>query len=405
MSEPAMPSDAPPTFFAPAGRDSPEAFSRKVAMVRNRPLLIAALDAIPGMVMVLNTNRQIIAANQAMQRVLRAAAGDLLEKRPGEVVGCVRPKQGPDGCGTSRFCVTCGAVNAILESQYQNVQVVRECRILTEDASGPGALDLRVAATPIDVEGERFVVVAVEDISQQKRMSVLQRVFFHDVLNTAGCILGYADYLAQSRDAVNEVSDLLIRLSEQLVEEIHAQRDLVLAEAGDLEIRMESLMPRQMLDDLRQKYLRTPVAEGRTIVLGHVWDGTITTDRRLLARILGNMLKNALEATRAGGTVTIACFEREQGVEFAVHNPGVIPADVQLQMFQRSFSTKGQPGRGVGTYSMKLLGERYLGGQIDFVSREPEGTTFRLRLPKGPHPENASAQPSGQAATFFSQKP
>jgi hypothetical protein len=33
---------------------------------------------------------------------------------------------------------------------------------------------------------------------------------------------------------------------------------------------------------------------------------------------------------------------------------------------------------------IKLFGKRYLGGNVDFVSGSPEGTTFRLRLPKKP---------------------
>ena len=54
-----------------------------------------------------------------------------------------------------------------------------------------------------------------------------------------------------------------------------------------------------------------------------------------------------------------------------------------MQIFQRSFSTKGQPGRGIGTYSIKLFGETYLGGR-GFVSpaEAPEGTTFSIVLPK-----------------------
>ena len=76
------------------------------------------------------------------------------------------------------------------------------------------------------------------------------------------------------------------------------------------------------------------------------------------------------------------CLDRGEEVVFAVHNPAVIPEQVQLQMFQRSFSTKSQPGHGIGTYSMKLLGEQYLGGKVTFVSRFPEGTTFTLTLPK-----------------------
>ena len=382
MLEASTPSNAHETLFAPAGRDTPEDFARKVEVVRNSPLLMASLNAIPGMVMILNSNRQIVAANQAMLRILQVADHDLLQKRPGEVVGCVRPKEGPDGCGTSRHCATCGAVSAIMESQTQKVQVMRECRIVTEDKSGSGALDLRVAATPIDVEGERFIVVAVEDISQPKRMAVLQRVFFHDVLNTAGCISGYADFLANEHEAVDEVSELLTHLSEQLIEEINAQRDLVSAEAGDLVLKVDTLTTKQVLDDLRKQYLKSPVLGERKIELGQVWSGVICTDRRLLMRILGNMLKNGLEATAPGQTVRIDCFDQGDGVAFAVHNPGVMSEEVQLQMFQRSFSTKGQTGRGIGTYSMKLLGERYLGGQVEFVSQAAEGTTFSLILPK-----------------------
>ena len=80
--------------------------------------------------------------------------------------------------------------------------------------------------------------------------------------------------------------------------------------------------------------------------------------------------------------MTMTCREQPQGAEFAVHNPEVMPPEVQLQLFQRSFSTKGEPGRGIGTYSIKLLGERYLKGKVAFTSQEPQGTTFTLTLPR-----------------------
>jgi signal transduction histidine kinase len=58
-----------------------------------------------------------------------------------------------------------------------------------------------------------------------------------------------------------------------------------------------------------------------------------------------------------------------------------MPERVQLQVFQRSFTTKGGTGRGLGTHSMKLIGERYLKGKVSFASREPDGTTFTLAVP------------------------
>ena len=52
----------------------------------------------------------------------------------------------------------------------------------------------------------------------------------------------------------------------------------------------------------------------------------------------------------------------------------------RLQVFQRSFSTKGS-GRGLGTYSMRLLTEHYLRGSVGFTSSAAEGTTFFASYP------------------------
>jgi len=70
-------------------------------------------------------------------------------------------------------------------------------------------------------------------------------------------------------------------------------------------------------------------------------------------------------------------------VDFSVNNPSKMSIEVQKQIFQRSFSTKGS-GWGIGTYSMKLFGEKYLGGTVSFESSEEEGTTFHIVLPKDP---------------------
>ena len=68
-------------------------------------------------------------------------------------------------------------------------------------------------------------------------------------------------------------------------------------------------------------------------------------------------------------------------VTFLVWNRVCIPDEVALRIFQRHFSTKEESGRGLGTFAMKLLGERVLGGQVSFTSTEQDGTTFRFRLP------------------------
>jgi signal transduction histidine kinase len=106
-------------------------------------------------------------------------------------------------------------------------------------------------------------------------------------------------------------------------------------------------------------------------------DCVLETDRILLHRILINLMKNALEATDEGGIVTVGTLDKTDEVRFWVKNDLIIPREIQLQIFQRSFSTKGA-GRGIGTYSIRLLTENYLKGTVSFVSNEEEGTIFEL---------------------------
>jgi signal transduction histidine kinase len=125
-------------------------------------------------------------------------------------------------------------------------------------------------------------------------------------------------------------------------------------------------------------------AEGKEIrVLAESADVRFVSDYNLVRRVLGNMVKNALEASRPGETVTLDSVRLEDGVAFRVHNPGEMPEEARLRVFRRNFSTKGQ-GRGLGTYGMKLLGERYLGGRVSFTSDAAAGTTFDLSLPLAP---------------------
>ena len=56
-------------------------------------------------------------------------------------------------------------------------------------------------------------------------------------------------------------------------------------------------------------------------------------------------------------------------------------SEVRLQVFQRSFSTKS-PSRGLGAYSMKLIGERYLKGEVSFTTSQRDGTEFSITLPR-----------------------
>ncbi|MFI5344994.1 MAG: ATP-binding protein [Elusimicrobiota bacterium] len=369
-----------PTKFLPAEVAPEGTVRRQNEAIAALPLVTGMLDAMPNMVLMLNDQRQIIYANKLALETLGVSLGELLGKRLGEAVNCVHAHDETGGCGTSLHCTACGAANAIACALRRKPDQ-RDCRIQVRQPGND--LDLKVWATPFRHQGLSFTIFAVADVSHENRRRVLESLFFHDVLNTAGGVRGLAELLMDSSPAeVPALAKLLNLSSEILVDEILAQRDLAAVEIGEYKMTPSSCPLPTFLDTVAKLCGAHTAADGRRILVDkNVPDESIVTDRALLARVMGNMIKNGLEAESPGAVITAGC-EKVSGGRYAlwVRNAAVIPRAVQLRIFQRSFSTKGA-GRGLGTYSIKLLTERYLKGTASFSSVEGRGTEFRVTLP------------------------
>ena len=344
------------------------------------------IEAIPDYVLVLNQHRQVLAANSRLLSAFGIAdAQALIGLRPGDALQCIHAAENPDGCGTGKHCRKCSALLAIIESEQNNAQVTKEYRV-TVNMGEWSALDLEVLVTPLELAGTKVNLFAMRDISAEKRRRVLEQVFFHDVINTAGGIRGLATVLAAGNmldpDQEKQYKQWMVSLSDRLIDEILYQRKLLAAEKGEFRPNLGIIEVGELLREELALYASHEIAAERKMVLGPSTSGKIISDAAILRKILGNLLKNALEATPKGGTITLSCEEQDEKLTFLVNNPGVMPEDVQLQLFQRSFSTKAAEGRGIGTYSIKLFGERYLKGKVAFTSREPDGTTFSFTIPK-----------------------
>jgi len=376
---------APPTYFAPAERAAPDDIRLAREKLLSSELAVTLLNSVPDLAMVLNEQRQIIAVNGHVLRALGfERPEDLLGLRPGELVDCVHAADAPGGCGTGPSCSVCGAVNAILECLETRQPTVSECRVRTTADADGGALDLEVHATPLAI-GELFLVIlALRDISSSKRRQVLERTFFHDVLNIVSGLQAVSELMTYDDDpaAEEEYKRDMRRMAEQLADEIIVQRQLLAAERGELALNLTQAPVAGVLEAVGELYRNHTVARGRTLTIAEAPPAEIETDITLLRRVLGNLVKNALEASAEGETVTVRADDLGDRLAFSVHNPAAMPPDVQKQLFQRSFSTKGAPGRGIGTHSVKLLTEKYLGGRVTFVSREGEGTAFTVTVGK-----------------------
>ncbi len=368
------------TAFAPAERARRAEVEASIAALGEHPLLRSLLDAADVCVMVLNRQRQILVGNAALLAGLGVEGIELIEGlRPGEALGCIHARQCQGGCRTAKECSTCGAALAILESQRTGQAVERECLMTVRRGGADDALELKVRASQTRVGEETFTVVGLRDISAEKRREALERVFLHDISNTLSPLLTWAELLAthQAHNA-GDVAQRIALLARRLRREIEDQRVLLQAESGTLEIKRSAVALEATLAMAMTVVEGLPEASQRSLTIVRVDSlRSVVTDESLLVRVLVNMLKNALEATPEGGEVKVWVEDRE----IRVWNTGAMASRVMLQVFKRSFSTKTGPGRGLGTFSMKLFGERYLGGTVGFTSTAETGTTFFVRLP------------------------
>jgi len=384
------PEPSPPeTYFARAGRTREEELREQAEQCINSPIARAVLESLDGLVVVLNADRQIIAVNAALLEALREEGlEDPLGMRWGEASHCVHAPEGPDGCGTSRACRYCGAALAIQAAQESHGKVEGECRMTIRRGGKLEAREFQLKATPLRLPFGEVLVPVFHDVSDRNRREILEAAFLHDLSNTLSALSCWSDMMKIGAIDAASAAARIVDISAQLSTVVDHQRLLLQAEKGLLRVEASAMETGAFLDALRSSLAANPqaMAKGLSVAVRAGSERTVRTDPTLLIRILSNMGINAIEAALPGDAITLAW----NGRGFSVHNPGFIPEEIALQIFQRSFSTKARTGRGLGTYSMKILGENVLGGSVGFRTSPEAGTEFFIQLP-GP----ASEVPAG----------
>ncbi|MDF7801845.1 ATP-binding protein [Pontiellaceae bacterium B1224] len=364
------------TFFASGERASERQLEHDAQVLAEAGIVDHITHVLPSILMVLNQQRQIVYANQRLLDFLDVSSDhDVLGLRPREILDCIHAHNNCDGCGTTEFCRECGAVKAILKSQDQKIGVEAECRITTQSGD---PLDLRVWASPYTFEHSDFTIFSIVDIKDQKRRQILEQSFFHDMSNVLSSISGHSALLEMSRNKNDEEEAIrAIRLaSKELNAEIWCHWKLMQAENNELNVDLSvGIHSIRMAKELIRLFSERPI-----VLASDSEEFELTTDRVLLFRVILNMVKNAHEAAGPTDPITLRCKREGDTGIFSVHNPNFMPRSTQLQIFQRSFTTKGS-GHGIGTYSMRMFGEKYLKGKVGFTTSEQLGTTFYIALP------------------------
>lgn len=370
------------TSFPPTDRSGSDELAEQVISINASPVMDTLLKAAAGLLLVINEKREIVSINHSFLEALGIPdVNEVLGLRMGESLACIHAKQAPDGCGSTKYCATCGASIALMSAVIGDKPLEQVCALTAVKDGVTHDLALLIKAHPLVLDGRRWILVYAQDISKQQLLEEFESALLYDV---SGSMI---NMLANSQLLVKDLQDnknvfRLARDVTRVYSEILMLRRLYLGKAAEMAIVSHSVtlqeIRNELLDIINSRLLNAQVT------LTETWpaaDLALQTDITLLTRVIIHMLLNAIEATEPGGEITLTVTTDETGTQWAVWNRGEIPAAVQLRVFQKYFSTKSKRGRGLGTYAMKLFGETYLKGKVTFESTAEAGTTFNLTVP------------------------
>ena len=285
--------------------------------------------------------------------------------------------------------------------QYANRQLARHfgCETLAGQALADVPHALRflghtVATPPADRDSEREIVIGdngsgrslravgrlldptrpdqgtvyiVEDVSEARRLEKLKndidQVMRHDLKSPLATIAGIQEAL-ELAGPLTERQRSLTGMLERTVAAMTSRLNL-------------SLLAR-LLEEARLELALFLTAEARLDIVYEAQPGTFTVlgERVLFVSMLVNLLRNALEAAKGLGPVTVT-VSTPDAPRVAIANPGEVPAGIRDRFFEK-YVTAGKPGgTGLGTYSARLIA-RTFGGDITLDTARPGYTTVTV---------------------------
>ncbi|GBD12481.1 Alkaline phosphatase synthesis sensor protein PhoR [bacterium HR24] len=331
-----------------------------------RDLLLAALDASPDGLLVLDAEGRV--------RFTNAAAASFLGRDRASLAA--QP--------LAWFLPHEAAVEALR-------RVRREGGTVTLAVEGPGGRALELTAAAVGIGGR--VLVALRDLTETRRVDQVRRDFVanvsHELRTPLAALRSALETLRagamddpQARELfltrAEAEAERLTRLVEELLELSRLEAGVGLTASAPVDVgqvllraveRMEPQARRAGLD------LELKLPPSLPSVLG---------DAERLERAVVNLLDNAIKFTPPGGSVTVMANAAEEGVLVMVQDTGIGIDERDLpRIFERFYKadrSRHQPGAGLGLAIVRHIVEAH-GGRVWAQSTPGEGSTFAILLP------------------------
>jgi len=239
----------------------------------------------------------------------------------------------------------------------------------------------------------------IRDVTEQKRIERLrddvQHMMRHDLKSPLIGITGLAGLLLKGENLTGKQAEetrMIRELGERMLGFIDRQRDLFQMEEGSYQLNPQEVNLRSVLRRI-EKALEPVALSKKTNVVFSLFgrrtnletEYVILGEEILLEMMFANLMKNGIEASPEGGTMSVSidtAGEPEKAFHLIdIHNMGVVPIDIRERFFE-PYTTQGKKGgTGLGTHNALLVARTHK-GDIAFTTSEQEGTHVTVRLPE-----------------------
>jgi two-component system sensor histidine kinase SenX3 len=255
---------------------------------------------------------------------------------------------------------------------------------------GPPLRVLVVSAVPSISTG---AVITVEDITERWRLDQVRTDFVANVSHELKTPVGAISVLAETLEGETE-DELVKTLVRRMVMESHRMAITIdeLLELSRIELGGEmDVAPVDINDVVRDAIERSqPLANKRKVAVKfspNDGDSIIIGDRFQLLSAVGNLVDNAIKYSDDNGDVRVQIVTSDTHVVIEVIDRGVgIPVASIDRIFERFYRVDRARSRDTGGTGLGLSIVRHVatnhGGEVNVKSREGEGSTFSLTLPR-----------------------
>jgi len=281
--------------------------------------------------------------------------------------------------------------------QYQEIKLVTKNREGRWLACSVGILEYggepAELVTAIDITEHKNAEAEVRQaLEQAKQLSELKERFVsmlcHEFRTPLNIVSFSADLLKRHVHQWNKDKQLPYLAHIQIaVEQIGQLLDEILflgkLEAAGLKFEPEKLDLGQFCHNLVEQ-MQLASSGRKQIALVNSCDRLVYLDKKLLERILTNLLSNALKYSPDKSSVKFEIAYKDADIVFKIADTGIgIPERDRAQLFEpfhRGSNVGEIPGTGLGLSMVKMLVEVH-GGKIAVVSEVGIGSTFTVVLP------------------------